>query len=206
MRIRSRLAHGRVSRLVLVPALLALLALLVAGCSQGAGDEGKAADGIVIVLTTPTPLQSTPSPTRTATPTPSPTPTASPLQVCGPNPDPAPPSVLQVEEPRPQQKVGVPFHIRGWGSSEDFERAGVAIAVVDARQQVLQVLEVPPQPRAYRVAPLGLAITEFARPFAADVLLSDLREPTPICLWIYLETAPDGKPKGVLQVPVLVAP
>ena len=204
MRIRSRLARGRVSRLVLIPALLALLALFVAGCGQGAADEWKAADGIVIVLTTP--LQSVPFPTRTATPTPSPTPTATPLQVCSPNPDPAPPSVLQVEEPKPQQKVGVPFHVRGWGSSEDFGRAGVAIAVVDTQQQVLQVLEVPPQPRAYRVAPLGLAVTEFTYPFAADVSLSDLREPTPICLWVYLETTPDGKPKGVLQVPVLVSP
>ena len=58
----------------------------------------------------------------------------------------------------------------------------------------------------YRVVPAGIEVTDFTRPFAADVVLTDIAEPTPLCLWIYLETTGEGIPRGVLQVPIVVLP
>lgn len=167
------------------------------------GDGGAQGDGIVIVLPSPT-VQPTPLPRKTATPTPTPTPT--PLAVCGPNPDPVSPKLLQVEEPKPEARVKLPVHVRGWGSTIGRDERGVALAVVDSKQTVLQVLDLPPQPRTYRVVPAGIEVTDFTRPFAADLVLSDITEPTPLCLWIYLETTSEGIPRGVLQVPIVVLP
>ncbi|HEU4760383.1 MAG TPA: hypothetical protein VFT91_10445 [Dehalococcoidia bacterium] len=193
-----RLAAGK------PPALAALvvssLALLAAACQTGSGNGTPS--GIVVSITTPTPQ---PSPQIIITPTPSPTPTPQPLQVCLPNPDPAPPGLLQVLEPKPEQKVAIPFHIRGWGSTIGFQNAGVAIAVVNDKQEVVQVLSVPPQPRDFRVLPPGMENTDYTRPFGADIVVTDIAGPTAFCIWVYLETA-DGTPKSVVQVPVLVAP
>ena len=83
--------------------------------------------------------------------------------------------------------------------------AGVAIAVVNERQEVVQVLNVPAQPRDYRVLPPGMENTAYTRPFAADIVLTDLAGPTPFCVWVYL-TADESGPKSVVQVPVFVAP
>lgn len=127
--------------------------------------------------------------------------------MCGLNPDPAPPALLQVLQPQPQQKVGVPIQVSGWGSRIGFQNAGVAVAVVDANQVPVQVLnDVPPQPSAYRAPPAGLESTQYARPFAVDIVLTGVSQPTPFCIWVYLETTPEGTPKSVVQVPVLVAP
>ena len=146
----------------------------------------------------------TPRPRKTPISTSSPTPT--PLKVCAPNPDPAQASVLQALQPAPEQQVKVPFHVSGWGSNIGFEDRGVAVALVNAKQEVVQVLDVPPQPRTFRVAPAGLEITQFTRPFGADVVIANLQEPTPFCIWVYQETDEQGTPKGVVQIPVVVVP
>ncbi len=159
-----------------------------------------------ITLATPTP---TPIPTPTAVPTPSPTPTPTPTptpDVCGANPDPAPPSLLQVEEPEPRTQVRLPFHVRGWGSTIGRDEMGVVVAVIDRDGGIVQVLDVPPHPRVNRIAPRGIENTDFLRPFAADILLTDLAGPTPFCIWVFPETDEEGNPKGVLQIPVVVAP
>lgn len=198
----------RLPRTRLVGLVLAIAALVAAcrgggdGQPSGTGNAGSR-DGIVVLLPSPTP-QPTPLPRKTATPTPTPSPT--PLAVCGANPDPASPKLLLVEEPKPEARVKLPIHVRGWGSTIGKDERGVALAVVDAKQTVLQVLDLPPQPRIYRVVPAGIEITEYTRPFAADVVIPDITEPTPICLWIYQETTAEGVPKGVLQVPIVVLP
>ncbi len=178
------------------------LALVAAACQTSSGDNGTPS-GIVVTFTTPTPQ---PSAQIVTSPTPSPTPTPQPLQVCLPNPDPAPPGLLQVLEPKPEQKVAIPFHVSGWGSTIGFQNAGVAIAVVNDKQEAVQVLSVPPQPRDYRVLPRDMENTAYTRPFGADIVVTDIAGPTAFCIWVYLETAEDGSPKSVVQVPVLVAP
>jgi hypothetical protein len=167
--------------------------------------DGEAERTIVISFNTPTAV---PTSTSTPTPTPSPTPAPTPNpDVCGFNPDPAPASVLQVQEPQPGDKVSGSFHLRGWGSTEIFQQIGVAVAVIGADGETVLVLDpVPAQPRAFRALPSGLENTEFSSPFAVDIQITDLAGPTLFCLWVFLETDEEDIPKGVVQVPVLVAP
>jgi len=175
---------------------------LSAGCGSGGAEQPKGTGGGISVVA----VTSTGEPTARPTPTPEPTPTPTPVQVCEANPDPASPKVLQVEEPLPNQQVRLPIRVRGWGANIGLRNQGVALAIVDAKQTVLQVLDVPPQPRTFRVAPAGLEITNDTRPFAADVVLTDVTQPTPFCLWVYQETTAEGQPKGVVQVQVIVLP
>jgi len=185
-------------------ALLAAAVVFLGLACNGSGD-GERDIRITLASPGPTPI-STPPPTPTPTPTPSPTPTPIP-EVCGVNPDPAPPSVLQVQEPQPGQRVKNPFHVRGWGSSPVFHEIGMVVAVVNADGELVRVMvDVPPQPRAHRALPRGLQNTEFTHPFAVDVLLADLAGPTSVCLWAFLETDEEGNPKQVVQVPVIVTP
>ncbi len=177
---------------------------LVAACG-GEGNSSGDDQTPDVVVSFPSPSGDvTPRPRKTPISTSSPTPT--PLKVCAPNPDPAQASVLQALQPVPEQQVKVPFYVSGWGSNIGFEDRGVAVALVNAKQEVVQVLDVPPQPRTFRVAPAGLEITEFTRPFGADVVIANLKEPTPFCIWVYQETDEQGTPKGVVQIPVLVVP
>ena len=188
-----------------LPASLAVLVLALAVLAACGGDKTEGEEGgPVVVVTTPTA-----KPTRVATPTasPTPSPTPSPTQACSFNPDPAPPSLLQVIEPKAEQRVGIPFHLRGWGSTIGQSQSGVAIGILDGKGKILQTLPyIPAQPRAGRVLPPGLENTANSAPFAADILLSGLAGPTPICVWVYLETTADGTPKKVVQVPLLVTP
>ncbi|MCH7576367.1 MAG: hypothetical protein IH822_01010 [Chloroflexi bacterium] len=169
--------------------------------------DGEPEQTIVISFTTPTVVPTatstpTPDPTRTPTPTPTPNP-----DVCGVNPDPAPASLLQVQEPQPGENVRASFHLRGWGSTESFQQIGVGVAVINAGGDVVKVLDpVPAQPRAFRALPSGLENTDLSSPFAVDIQIPGLAGPTSFCLWVFLDTDPEGLPKGVLQVPVLVTP
>lgn len=187
--------------------LLAFAVLLMAlALSCGEGSNGPS---VVIILATPGSSEqalSTPTPTPAPSASPSPSPKLTPLQVCASNPDPASPGELQLDSPSADQKVSLPVEVRGWGANIGKAESGVAIAIVNEKQEILQVLNVPPQPRAYRVPPQGLAISDFTRPFAADILLSGLSGPTPFCLWVYLETNGEGVPQQVIQIPFLAAP
>ncbi len=79
--------------------------------------------------------------------------------------------------------------------------------MIGADQGVVSVLDpVPSQPRAFRALPSGLANTEFSRPFGVDIQITGLAGPTLFCLWVFLETDEEGIPKGVVQVPVQIAP
>lgn len=186
-------------------AALALLALLSTACLGGGDDGGSGGNGFPVIIETP---QRTPTlaPTPSPSPSPSPSPTPTLFPVCGQNPDPAPASLLQVIEPAPNTEIKIPFAVRGWGSTIGKDNAGVAVAIVDARQQVLTVLDLPPQPRAFRVPPGGLEVTDDTRPFAADIVLNPVAEPTRFCVWVYPETDEEGVPKSVVQVPITVVP
>ena len=99
------------------------------------------------------------------------------------------------------------FHLRGWGSTESFQQVGAVVAVISAGGDVVLVLDpVPAQPRAFRALPSGLENTDFSSPFAVDIQIPSLAGSTPFCLWVFLDTDSEGIPKGVVQVPVVVAP
>lgn len=185
--------------------LLAVVALsLGVACNSNGGTEPT----IEIKLASPVPTEA-PPPTPTPTPSPSPSPTPTPIQdVCvrGVNPDPAPPSVLQVQEPQPGERVKNPFHVRGWGSEIGKDGGGVIVALVDATGEPLLDKDVSPESRAGRIAAPGLKVTDFTAPFATDILVNGLSTATPFCLWVFLETTSEGFPKQVVQVPVVVAP
>jgi hypothetical protein len=196
---RTRIWGGRIA------GVLALSASTVAvGCGGGGSEAGSSDNDLGGIIVTQTPGPATALPRRTATPSVAPTPT--PLAVCAPNPDPAPPKALQIQEPHPEQQVKIPFHVRGWGSNIGQDNRGVALGVVDGKQSVVQVLNLPPQPNTYRLPPAGLDRTDNTRPFAADIVIQGVTAPTPYCLWIYQSTTPEGRPRGVVQVPVVVVP
>lgn len=189
---------------VLGRGLWPLLSLLVAAAvAAGVACEGNGDDGKTVVITFPTPTptdvpspQPSPSPTPTVTPTPQP--------VCGLNPDPAAASVLQVQEPQPDETVPNPFHLRGWGS--DIANKGVIVALIDKNGEPLPEKDVDSQSRAGRIAPPGLKVTATTAPFATDILVERLRAETQYCIWVFLDVTAQGAPKGVVQVPVTVKP
>jgi hypothetical protein len=195
---RTRIWAGRISG-----ALALTATVLVSSCGGGDSEAGSSAGDLGIIVTQ-TPGAPTALPRRTATPSVAPSPT--PLAVCAPNPDPAQPKVLQIQEPHPEQQVKIPFHVRGWGSNIGQDNRGLALGVVDANQKVVQVLNLPPQPNTYRLPPPGLDRTDNTRPFGADIVIQGITAPTPYCLWIYQETTADGRPRGVVQVPIVVIP
>lgn len=198
--------HGRLRLLWAGTALVLALAVVALACTGGGSEDNLAspgADSVVITVTTPTPVATA---TATPTTTPTATPTATPLAVCTPNPDPAPPSILQVQEPRPEERVKSPLHVRGWGAGIRFEDKGVQVALVNANGDPLVVVSAPPQTREGRIPPAGLEVNvEFTAPFGADLSL-DVTQPTLICIWVFEESAQTGNPIHVVQVPVLVVP
>ena len=111
-----------------------------------------------------------------------------------------------MQEPVPNQDVRLPVHVRGWGSTIGENNRGVAISVVDQKQSVVQVNNLPPLPREFRASPAGLDVTDHTRPFAADIVLNNLKEPTPYCLWVYLGTNQSGRAQQVVQIPVVIHP
>jgi hypothetical protein len=175
--------------------------LLTSACSGGDETSSPTPDvsGGIITATGNTTPRARRTPTASATPTPTP------LEVCAPNPDPAPASLLQLLEPKPGAQVEIPVHVRGWAST--FEPGTtISLAVVDAKQNVRQVNNLPPEPRDHRVAPPGLDVTPNAYPFAADIILNDVSSPTPFCLWAYISVDAEGHAKQVVQIPVVFLP
>lgn len=189
----------------MLAAAAGIAAMLGAACLGGGDDSNGGGDGPPVVIQT-VPVTDSPPPTVPPTPSPTPSPTPTLLPVCGANPDPAPPSLLQITQPKPNEEVTVPFQVQGWGSTIGKDDAGVALAILDFRMQTLDVLDVPPQPRAFRLPPGGLDITDDTRPFGADVVISGVVEPTRYCLWVYLETDDEGRAKSVVQLPITVVP
>ena len=202
IRYKTDMTTTPMSRAVPFWAAFGTLTLLAAACGGDGDASGPNDSGVVIVATSN--VTATPLPSRTKEPTPTPSPT--PLVICSPNPDPAPPAVLQVEAPAAGEKMTIPVHVRGWSANIGEEGKVVFVAIVDQEQNVLQINKVPPQPRDFRLPPVGLTVTDFTRPFAIDILLDDVAEGTPYCIWVYQEVDGAGKARGVVQVPITIEP
>ena len=134
------------------------------------------------------------TPGATVSPAPgeeSPTPTAAP-DVCQPNPDPATADDQVIDEPGADHIVTSPVTISG--QVRAFE-ATYQIGIFDADGDVI-------------VETFGTAgpaeVGELA-PFPIDVPFS-VTEETPACIWVYEQSARDGSPIHVGQIPVTLSP
>jgi hypothetical protein len=123
------------------------------------------------------------SDTETATPEPTPVP-----NVCEPNPDPATADLVQVDSPAPFTAVSSPVTVSGRIAA--FE-ATFRIRIFDAEGEI-----------AGGVTAMS-AEGQTLSPFSADVEYQLVAE-SPGCIWVYEDSAMDGSPIHVAQIPVLL--
>lgn len=170
---------------ILVAIVTAALALLAA-CN---GDEGAAPTASP--TETPTPAAGeTPTPAAGETPTPAAGETPTPADVCLPNPDPATPDLVQVDTPSAGDSVSSPVPISGRIAA--FE-ATFRVTIFRADGSIVGDI-VAMSAEGQTLAPFTVGV-----PFSVS-------EATPACLWVYEESAADGSPIHVLQIPLTLLP
>jgi hypothetical protein len=181
-------------------ALALLLPLLFLACAEDK-EAAPAGTGLRISTVTPSPTTApvlTPAVAATVNPTPTSVP-----NVCPENPDPAGPEIMVVEEPRKNDALTSPAHVRGWGAGIGFEKAGVRVAIYDATGEPVAQAKAPPLSAEGRIPPPTLTVGEFSAPFAADIAFRTIVD-QPGCVRVFELSAADGSPIHVVQVPVLL--
>ena|SRR2546428_11385497 len=129
--------------------------------------------------------------TRSATASPKPSATSSPAaSVCKPNPDPATAADNVVDAPLPRAAVTSPFAVSGRIAA--FE-ATFRITIFDASSVIVA-------DRSAHSAE-GQVLSSFSEQVAFSV-----KKETPACLWVYEDSARDGQPTHVVQVPLTLEP
>ena len=163
-------------RLLLLAAIIP--AILVAACSDDEDSTDGAND------------QTDGGPAVTGGPTPTPAPETPVPDVCGPNPAPGTPETIVIEQPTPLTKHAGSLTVTGQIAA--FE-ATFKVRIYDANGSVL-------------VGATGMSAEgQTLSPFSQEVDLS-VAEEVPACLWVYEESAVDGSPTNVAQVPISVSP
>jgi len=112
--------------------------------------------------------------------------------VCQPNPDPATPEFQVIDQPSAGDIVTSPVTISGQVLA--FE-ATYQIGIFDA--DGTPIVETFGTAEAVEVGELA--------PFSIDVTF-EVDEPTPACIWVYEQSAMDGSPIHVGQIPVTLSP
>jgi hypothetical protein len=167
-------------RFTLVAALVA--ALILAACG---GDDDEPSDSQNGGNSTDAPID-----TGNASPTPLPA-TETPIpNVCQPNPAPGTPATIQVDAPAPLTKHRGSVTVAGRIAA--FE-ATFKIRIFDPNGAVIS--------GATGMAAEGQTLS----PFSVDVPAAVVAE-QPACIWVYEESAQDGSPTNVAQVPIVVQP
>jgi len=110
-----------------------------------------------------------------------------------------------VEEPRKNDVLTSPAHVRGWGAGIAFEDAGVRVAIYDATGEPVAERRAPPLSSEGRIPPPELAAGEFSAPFAADIAFRTVVA-QPGCVRVFEVSAADGSPIHVVQIPVVLQP
>lgn len=126
-------------------------------------------------------------PTIITTPTPSPFP-----NVCLPNPDPATPEFQIIDQPPPFSEVKSGFTVSG---QVNYFEATYQVALYDADGDAI-------------LQDFGTALAEDAghlAPFSHEVAY-EVEEPVLACLWVYEQSARDGSPIHVGQLPLRLLP
>jgi len=174
---------------ILFLAALGATAILLGAC--GDDDAGTASRTATAARSTspssaPPTTPHTPPPTQTL----SPGQTPAPLNVCAPNPDPAQPDMVTVTQPSPGDAVASPLKVTGKIAA--FE-ATFRITIFDAAGNQIAD-QVAMSAEGQTLAPFSATV-----PFTVSV-------PKPACLWVYENSARDGLPIHVIQVPVTLNP
>jgi hypothetical protein len=186
-----------------VTALVGPLLFLACQGDETAGPE-PTGTGLRIVTSTPAPTAAPTLPPQL--PATTGTPIATPVpNVCPENPNPAEPNVMVVEEPKPNDHLTSPTHVRGWGVGIGFESQGVHVAIYDSTGEPLKELMGPPLPKEGRIPPPGMEMSEFTAPFAVDIAFST-NASQPGCVSVFEISSADGRPVNVVQLPVLLEP
>jgi hypothetical protein len=168
--------------------LIALIipALLIIAC----GDDGEesppngnpAATQSVHPNDEPTPGDDTPA-VEPATETPI-------ANVCQPNPSPGTPQTVQIDTPAPFSKHRAKLTVTGKIAAPE---ATFKIRIFDGNGAVIS--------GAGAMSAEGQVLS----PFSQEVLAA-VAEEQPACIWVYEESAQDGSPTNVAQVPVVIQP
>ena len=173
----------------LILTVVAVALLAVAACSDD--DDGATPSPSPVPSLTETQPPASPSPTPTPTSTSTPTPTLFPT-VRLPNPDPATAAFQVLDQPAPSAVVTSPVTVSG---QVNYFEATYQIAIYDASgAPLVETFGTAQQPD---IGVIG--------PFSHDVTFT-VSEPTPACLWVYEQSAMDGSPVRVGQVPLLLLP
>jgi len=167
-------------RLVLAAAVIS--ALLFAACSDDDEDSGNGS-GLGPTETAAEESSDPATSPEPATETPIP-------NVCGPNPAPGTPETIQVDAPAPFTKHRASVTVTGKIAA--FE-ATFKVRVLDANGAVLTGVTAM------------TAEGQVLSPFSEEVFLQTIAE-QPACIWVYEESARDGNPTNIAQVPIAVAP
>lgn len=140
--------------------------------------------------------QPTPSPSdATATPEPSPSPSPSPTPdagVCQENPDPATPEFVVVDEPSAGESVSSPVTVSG------------EVLAFEATYQI-GIFDTAGDPIVETFGTAGPGEVGELAPFSIDVEFT-VTEATPVCLWVYEQSARDGSAIHVEQIPLTLLP
>ncbi len=167
--------------LILTVAAVALLG--VAACSDD--DDGATPTPSVVASST----GATPTPSVVASSTGSPT---SIPNVCLPNPDPATADFQILDAPAPLSEVTSPLSVSG---QVNYFEATYQIAIYD--ESGFALIETSGTAQQPDMGVLG--------PFSRNIRFG-VSEPTPVCLWVYEQSAMDGSPIHVGQVPLVLLP
>ena len=133
----------------------------------------------------PSPLPSSPSLSPSSSPTPFP-------NVCLPNPDPATEDFQVLRRPQHFSQVTSPLFVSG---EVNYFEATYQIAIYDASgTPLVETFGTAQQPNMGVIGP-----------FSHEVAFA-VSEPTPACLWVYEQSARDGSPIRVGQVPLVLLP
>ena len=161
----------------LILTVVAVALLAVAACSDD--DDGATPSPSPVPSLTETQPPATPSPTLFP-------------NVCLPNPDPATAAFQVLDQPAPSAVVTSPVTVSG---QVNYFEATYQIAIYDASgAPLVETFGTAQQPD---IGVIG--------PFSHDVTFT-VTEPTPACLWVYEQSAMDGSPVRVGQVPLLLLP
>jgi hypothetical protein len=163
-------------RLLLLAAIIPAILLAACGDDEESSDNGDSSNGGGSDVT--------------AEPTPTPGPETPVPDVCGPNPAPGTLETIVIEQPTPLSKHTRSLTVTGQIAA--FE-ATFKVRIYDANGGVL-------------VGATGMSAEgQMLSPFSQEVNLS-VAEEMPACLWVYEESARDGSPTNVAQVPISVSP